>query len=580
MIQNNYFTDNEDILLQFESVVPWKEIVEAYESGFRDAAEFKKTQNENLAMAPADTEEAVEYYKAILESMGEISGKTVAPASQIMDRKGLRFENGKVIFPDEMIKCFETIRDAGLLPFSVRRTHGGMGVPVVIQSMYLELLSRADASLALTFGAFNLSETIERFGSPEIIDEWIPKMTAGDACGAMALTEPNYGSNLAGVQTLAAKQKDGTWLLNGTKLFITHGCGFADKPSVILTLARTGSPDSGARGLSFFIVDGKNVQVAGIETKMGIHCSPTCQLVYENSPGILMGEEGYGLIKYAMGMMNTARLSIAAQSLGLATAAYYEAKKYASERIQFDKEIEKIPAVARMLNRMEREISGMRGFLLEASRLIDGYLWKKEFMAEEGKTDKEIRKDPDIRNWEKLADLFTPLVKYYLSEECIAIASDAVQIHGGSGYTEDYDVARIFRDARITSIYEGTSQMQVVGGIGSVISGMSSAGNLRKYIEDAKHEFKFSDHLLQVEKTLEEAVEEFKSFEEDELKERLASEIIKIAVRFLAGLVFEKSLTMLEGDFLKKRKMMSDAYQIDSIALCTASLLMLKNRAM
>ncbi|MDH5656288.1 MAG: acyl-CoA dehydrogenase family protein, partial [Spirochaetia bacterium] len=376
------------------------------------------------------------------------------------------------------------------------------------------------------------------------------------------------------------KQDDGTWLLNGTKLFITHGCGFADKPSVILTLARTGSPESGARGLSFFIVDGKDIQVAGIEKKMGIHCSPTSQIVYEDTPGILLGDEGYGLTKYAMGMMNTARLSIASQSLGIATAAYFEAKNYASQRVQFKSEIEKIPAVARMLDRMEREIAGMREILMEASRLLDAYLWKKEYMAEEGIPEKEIRKNPEIRYREKLADLFTPLVKYYLSETCISIASDAVQIHGGSGYTEDYDVSRIFRDSRITSIYEGTSQLQVVGGIGSVISGMSQTGNLRKYLSDFKKTFSFSEELLQVEKNLEEAVELYKEFKDDGAKDRLASEVVDIAVRLITGSLLERSLVKMNGDDLKNRKNLSAAYQIDSIAKTQASLLLLKYQAM
>ncbi len=577
MIQGNYFQDNPDIQTHFDHLIDWKELVEAYEGEFHDAAKYKETKDERYAYAPSSVQEAEDYYKSIVDSLGEIMGDFVAPRSKEMDQTGLKYENGKVTFPKAQEECYKTLKDSGLMPISISRKYGGLGLPATVQSLMCEIAARADAAFCLAYGNINIVEIMERFASDEMCQEWLPQIAAGKFSAAMALTEPNYGSDLPNVQTRAVQDADGVWKISGAKRFITHACGYIDSPSVILTLARTGSPESGARGLSFFLVQGKDVHVAGVEHKMGLHCSPTCEVVFENSPGILIGKTGYGLVKYSMGMMNAARLTIATQSLGIGTAAYFEAKKYAAERIQFGKPIEKIPAVRKILDRMEREILATRCLLTETGRSIDLYHWKKERMLkEEGKTEREVSQDETIQRWEKLADLFTPLSKYYASEGCVAISSDALQIHGGSGYTEDYDVARIYRDSRITTIYEGTTQLQVVAAIGGVVSGMSPTGHLRAYAEGELSKFSASSDLKTLWEKLEQAVHLYKSIGDGNTKGELAFETVEIAARFLTGMLFERSNTKLDGDLKKSRIEHSEAFNIDSLAIAEGNLLRLE----
>ncbi len=575
MIQNNYFSENEDLSLQFEKIVEWKDIIDTYENGFEDAKSYQKDGDERLAMAPSSHQEAIDYYRTILESAGEIAGKEIAPKAQVMDHKGLQFNNGKVTFPEEMVAAMNAVKEAGIMPYSITRQYGGLGLPVTVQVMLNETISRADAAFAIAMGCVNLGETIESFASDEMKEEWVPKMAAGELWGAMALTEPNYGSDLQNVRTRAEKAEDGTWRITGTKRFITHGCGFDKVPAVILTLARTGSPESGGRGLSFFLVKGEDVEIAGIEKKMGLHISPTCEVVYDNTPALLIGEEGKGLVKYAMGMMNGARLSIAAQSMGIASAAYYEAKKYASERVQFGKTIDQIPAVAKMLDGMEREIAAMRCLLLEAATSVDMYHWRKHRLTHSGMADRDVRRDEQVKKWEKLADLFTPLSKYYTSEMANRIAFDAIQIHGGSGYTEEYDVARIYRDARITNIYEGTTQLQVVAAIGGVVSGMTATGHLRNYIQEMTEEFEVSPLLKRNGEVFEEVVRAYREIGEGEQKDALAFEVVESAARYLNGLLLERSVERLvkKGENADRRRQLAEGYNRDSYAILTSNLI-------
>ncbi|MDV6236251.1 acyl-CoA dehydrogenase family protein [Leptospira ellisii] len=580
MIISNYFQDNDDLKLVFHDLIDWDEIVQAYEQGFHDAEDYKKTGNERLAYAPTSVDEAKEYYQSVLQSLGEIMGEFVAPRSKEMDQIGLKYENGKVSFPKAQEECYTTLRDAGLMPISISRKYGGMGLPATVQSFMCEISARADAAFCLAYGNINIVEIMERYASDEMCEKWIPEIASGKYSAAMALTEPNYGSDLPNVQTRATQDADGTWRINGAKRFITHACGYIDAPSVILTLARTGSPESGARGLSFFLVKGSDVHIAGVEHKMGLHCSPTCEVVFENSPGELIGKTGYGLVKYSMGMMNAARLTIATQSLGIATAAYFEGKKYASERIQFGKPIEQIPAVKKMLDRMEREILATRVLIAETGKAIDLYHWPKEHRIKvEGKSEKEIGQDETIRRWEKLADLFTPMSKYYASEGCVSIASDALQIHGGSGYTEDYDVARIYRDSRITTIYEGTTQLQVVAAIGGIVSGMSPTGQLRQYAEGELSKFSASEDLKKVWGDVETAVGFYKSIQDGSVKDTLAFEVVETAARFVCGMLLERSLKILSGADLEKRRTISSAYNVDSLAIANANLFKLERAA-
>lgn len=575
VIQNNYFTDSEDLVLQFDHVVDWKEIIDAREDGFADAKRYTETNDESLAMAPATHQDAIDYYRTILDSAGELAGKTIAPAARPMDATGLKYGNGKVTFPVEMIDCMNTIKEAGLLPYSIDRRYGGLGLPATVQVMLMETIARADAAFSIAMGCANLAETIERFGSEEMKQKWVPAMAAGEVWGAMALTEPNYGSDLQSVRTKAEKGPDGQWRLTGTKRFITHGCGIGDIPSVILTLARTGSPESGARGLSFFLVKSTDVHIAGVEKKLGLHVSPTCEVVYDGSPAELIGDEGKGLVRYAMGMMNGARLSIASQSLGIATAAFSEARKYASERVQFGRTIDQIPAVARILRTDEAELMAMRCLVIEAGRAIDLYHWRQERLLHSGVPERDVRRDETVKKWEKLADLFTPLSKYYTSEMTNRLAFDAIQVHGGAGYTEEYDAARIYRDARITNIYEGTTQLQVVAAIGGVISGMTPTGHLRAYLDESLAAIQASPVLLQLRSMLEEIVRSYREIGDGNAKDALAFEVVESAARTINGVLLERTLPRLAGkisdEALERRRRMIELYNAESLALLTAN---------
>jgi alkylation response protein AidB-like acyl-CoA dehydrogenase len=406
MIQNNYYETNGDLMFNVDHFIDWATIVPLKEEGFKDAAEYKKTGNKHLEFAPSSTEEALEGYKAVWQQTGELAGIEIAGAAAAMDKQGLKFNNGKVTFPTEMVRLVDLFTQSGLLGYAMGRHHGGLGMNLSAASIVMELVSRADAAFGIALGCYNLAEVIERFGGEKMTDEWVPKMAAGEVTGAMALTEPNYGSDLSRVMTRAVKGDDGVWRLTGTKRFITHGCGMGDKPSVILTLARSGG--AGAKGLSFFLVHSNDIQVARIEEKMGLHISPTCEIVFENSKAELIGEEGLGLVRYAMGMMNGARMGIAVQSLAIAQAAQVEGIKYASERVQFGATIDQLPAVKRIIEDNEALVQGMRALTYRACEVVDHYDGLSAKLLRETGDERAVRKNEDVIRLDKLAKLLTP----------------------------------------------------------------------------------------------------------------------------------------------------------------------------
>ena len=568
MIKNNYFTDNEDLQLHFELLKRRTEIVDEYENGFVDAKKYAETGDEKLAYAPNNHEEAFEYYRTILENIGDLAGNQFSQTAAELDKDGLKLKDGKVLFPETMLKNYDKVVEAGLLPYTLKRENGGLSLPFTIVGLFVEIFARADIALIMAFGCANLSEVIERYGSQAQKDQWLPKMASGEITSAMALSEPNYGSDLSSVMTKAVKQDNGTYLLTGTKRYITHGCGMGDRPAAILTLARTGSPTSGARGLSFFIVDSRDVEVISIENKLGLKSSPTCEIAFENSKGDLIGEEGRGLTKFAMGMMNGARIGVANLGVGNATAAYTESLKYAEEREQFGKKIKDIPAVRKMLEKMEREVAAMRALHIEADYSIDMYHWRSEKLEEEGKTDREIRKDSQIQFWEKLANMFTPLAKYYTSEVANRIAYDGIQIHGGAGFVEDYDVARIYRDSRILSIYEGTTQLQMLAAIGGITAGMSEKGQLKGYLDKLTSKFEVSSASREMLQNLERAVEVYRALDSSENKSFIAFEVVETAARTINGLLLENITSLLEeGDQKDRYQKLSQEYNVDSLGL-------------
>ncbi|MBX3720377.1 MAG: acyl-CoA dehydrogenase family protein [Turneriella sp.] len=566
MIHSNYFSDNADLQQQFHEIVDWNQIITVYENGFADAAEFKNTQNPRLEMAPASNEEALQYYAEILQSAGEIAGKHVAQVARDIDREGLKFENGNVIHPQKMIDAINKYREAGLPPIAFRRQYGGLGLPGVVKAFASELMYRADTSTTIAMGSMGLAGILEKHASEEAKQKWIPKLISENYCVAMGLSEPDFGSDLPSIRTKAV-QRDGKWYLTGTKRFQTVACGLNGGPAIMLALARTGEGSTGAKGLSFFIVERKDYKITGIEKKLGLKASATCEVALEDSPGELVGKEGYGLVRYVIGMLNGARMGIAAQGVGISTAAYMEAKKYAAERIQFGKPIAEIPAVARMLSRMEREIAAMRCLMIEGASIVDRYQCA-EF---NGKVTDESK------FWEKIANTITPISKYYNSEMCNELVDDALQVFGGSGYTEDYDLARLYRDARITNIYDGTTQIQVNAAIGGVIAGMAPSGQWRQYLDALTKLIGKNDAIAEIRAKFEEVVESWRKFEAREVKEGMSFEVVESAARLVNSLLLEKAALRAKNP--EARKKMNHDYHIDSLAIVTGNGIRLRAEA-
>ena len=452
----NFYTDNRD--LRFHLTHPAMEkIVRLKEMDYRDRDRFD--------YAPHDFEDAMDNFDRVLEIIGAICAEVIAPNAEDVDHEGPSVSDGHVIYARGTQENHEALTRAGVIGMNFPRKYDGLNFPMVPYVMAAELVSRADAGFANIWGLQDCGETILEFASDEIRDDLLPRFNRG-ATAAMDLTEPDAGSDLQAVQLKAHYDETrGTWLLNGVKRFITNG-----DAEISLVLARSEEGTTDGRGLSLFVYDKADggVIVRRIENKMGIKGSPTCELVFRNAPAKLVGERRMGLIKYVMSLMNGARLGVGAQSVGIAQAAYEEARKYASERKQFGKTIDQFPAVYEMLTLMRVRLEAMRSLLYETARFVDTYkAWS--FIGAERPLTKEERED--LKTNTRLADIFTPMVKLISSEWCNRIAYDAVQIHGGAGFIKDFPVERLYRDARITSIYEGTSQLQVVAAIRGVTTG-------------------------------------------------------------------------------------------------------------
>lgn len=452
----NFYTDNRD--LRFHLTHPAMEkIVRLKEMDYREKDQYD--------YAPHDFEDAMDNYERVLEIIGTICAEVIAPNAEDVDHEGPTVTDGHVTYARGTRENHEALTRAGVIGMNFPRRYEGLNFPMVPYVMAAELVSRADAGFANIWGLQDCGETILEFGSEEIREEFLPRFNRG-ATAAMDLTEPDAGSDLQAVQLKAHyDEARGTWLLNGVKRFITNG-----DAEISLVLARSEEGTADGRGLSLFVYDKADggVLVRRIENKMGIKGSPTCELVFRNAPAKLVGERRLGLIKYVMSLMNGARLGVAAQAVGIAQAAWEEAARYASERKQFGKTINNFPAVYEMLTLMRVRLQAMRSLLYETARFVDTYkAWA--FISAERPLTKEERED--MKNSTRLADIYTPMVKLISSEWCNRIAYDAVQIHGGAGFIRDFPVERLYRDARITSIYEGTSQLQVVAAIRGVITG-------------------------------------------------------------------------------------------------------------
>ncbi len=452
----NFYNDNKELKFHLQHPLMEK-IVRLKERNF--------TEKEKFDYAPMDYEDAFDSFDKVLEVVGEICGEIVGPNAESIDAEGPQVVDGHVVYARGTEENIEALNKAGLMGMSLPRAYGGLNFPIVPYIMAADIVSRADAGFVNIWGLQDCAETINEFASEEQKEKYLTRVCQGETM-AMDLTEPDAGSDLQAVQLKATwdEQKQ-MWLLNGVKRFITNGDGH-----ISLVLARSEPGTKDGRGLSMYIYDKNSggVTVRRIEHKMGIIGSPTCELVFKDAPAELVGDRKMGLIKYVMALMNGARLGIAAQSVGVSEAAYREALQYSKERMQFGKAIVRFPAVYEMLSTMKAKLDASRTLLYETARFVDMY---KTYMhiSEERKLEKEER--DEMKQYQKLADIYTPLAKGMASEYCNQLAYDAVQIHGGSGFMKDYPVERIYRDARITSIYEGTTQLQVVAAIRGVTTG-------------------------------------------------------------------------------------------------------------
>ncbi|MDR2562332.1 MAG: acyl-CoA dehydrogenase family protein [Prevotellaceae bacterium] len=472
----NFYSDNKDLKFHLEHPL-MKKIVELKEKGFADKDKFD--------YAPIDFDDTVDSYNRTLEIIGEICGEIIAPNAESVDHEGPQVIDGHVKYARGTQENHEALIKAGLYGISLPREYGGLNFAMVPYVMAAELVSRADAGFANIWGLQDCAETIHEFASKEIKDEYLPRINKGDTC-SMDLTEPDAGSDLQAVMLKATwNEERGIWLLNGVKRFITNG-----DADIKLVLARSEEGTTDARGLSYFVYDRSHdcVKVRRIENKLGIKGSPTCELVFTNAPAKIVGDRKLGLIKYVMSLMNGARLGVGAQSVGLCEAAYREALKYAGERIQFGKAIINFPAVYEILTLMKAKLQAARSLLYETSRFVDVYK-AYGFLSEDRKLTAEERAEQ--KEYQKSADFFTPLLKLFSSEYSNQLAYDGLQIHGGSGFMKDYPIERIYRDARITTIYEGTSQLQVVAAIRGVTTGAALA-KIRQYEQipvKSEHEY-------------------------------------------------------------------------------------------
>jgi alkylation response protein AidB-like acyl-CoA dehydrogenase len=456
MTTENFFLDNSD--LQFRlAQIDLREAVELKEKGYSEAAIYPS--------APRNYADAKDNYAITLEVLGDVAATRVAPRAGEADEEGAQFNDGVVTYAAATQDAIEALRQAELFGAMLPREFGGLNLPESVYSMMVEIVARAESGLMTVYGLQEIASCIEEYGDPETKARVLPRFARGEVSGAMVLTEADAGSDLGAVATRATlDEATGRWRLNGVKRFITNG--LAD---VSVVLARSEENSSDARGLSMFVVEkDETVKIRRIENKMGIHSSPTCEIQYNDTPAILLGKRRFGLMRYSMNLMNGARLAVAAQALGIAEAAYREADDYSRERIQFGKPIRVLPAVGRLLLSMRVDLEATRALLAETATWVD--LWKVYEKAVGDGSDVDPAQRARLKQCQTVAETMTPMVKYCSTEMGNRVCYQSMQVHGGVGYMREFNIERLFRDVRITNIYEGTSQLQVVAAIGKLLN--------------------------------------------------------------------------------------------------------------
>ena len=452
----NYYSDHPefDFYLNHPEM---RRVVDLREKGYADKDQYED--------APVNYEDAIENYKRILDITGDVAANIIEPNSESVDLEGPHLENKRMIYASKTYENLDATRKAGLWGISMPRRYGGLNLPNTTFSMLSEIIAAADAGFQNVWSLQSCIDTLYEFGSEEQRQKYIPRICAGETM-SMDLTEPDAGSDLQRVMLKASyDEANQCWRLNGVKRFITNG-----DSDIHLVLARSEEGTKDGRGLSMFIYDKRDggVDVRHIEHKLGIHGSPTCELTYKNAKAELCGSTRMGLIKYVMALMNGARLGIAAQSVGVEQEAYNEALAYAKERAQFGEKIIHFPAVYDMLSRMKAKLDAGRSLLYQTARYVDIYKCLEDIQRDRKLTADERQ---ELKKYTRLADAFTPLAKGMNSEYANQNAYDAISIHGGSGFIMEYKSQRLYRDARIFSIYEGTTQLQVVAAIRYITNG-------------------------------------------------------------------------------------------------------------
>jgi 3-(methylthio)propanoyl-CoA dehydrogenase len=514
-MENNFFIDNKDLIFNFENL-EINDIINHLERDFRESEKYH--------YAPKNLKEAKSMYKEALKIVGDITANVVFPNAESVDEDGACFDCGKVTYAKGTQENLKELLSSDFGGITLPRRYEGLNFPTTISTMIIELVSRADASLMNLVGLQDIGETINEFASEEQKEKYLPMFTKGLVTGAMVLTEPDAGSDLQAVQTKAIyDEKNNTWRLYGVKRFITNGCA-----EISLVLARSEEGTKDGRGLSMFIVEKDDtVQIRRIENKHGIHGSPTCEIQYNGTKAELVGKRKMGLIKYVMSLMNGARLAVSAQAIGIAEAAYREALKYAKERKQFGTEIINFPPVYEMLTRMKAEIEGSRALIYETCKYVD---LKKMYtvLNETDPTNKEHKKS--LKYYSSVAGLLTPMAKAYSTEMANKVTYDAVQIHGGTGYMKEFRVERLSRDARITNIYEGTTQLQVIAAIGGVTNG-TIWEILKRYEEETyPNELKeLKEKILKIKSILENCINIYQESKDKNFQSFYARNIVEMA---------------------------------------------------
>lgn len=535
---SNFYNDNPDLKHHLSHPL-MRKIVEMKERNFSDAEKFD--------YAPLDYEDAMDSYEKVLEIAGEISGEIVAQNAEDVDHEGPHVVDGHVVYAKGTQKNLDALVKAGLMGISLPRRYNGLNFSLVPYIMAADMVSRADAGFVNIWGLQDCAETIYEFADEDQRQRFLPRVCAGETM-AMDLTEPDAGSDLQAVMLKATyNEADGTWRLNGVKRFITNGDGH-----IALVLARSEEGSHDGRGLSMFIYDRNDggVTVRRIENKMGIKGSPTCELVFKNAKAELCGARRMGLIKYVMALMNGARLGIAAQSVGVSEAAYREALSYAHDRKQFGKPIIEFPAVFEMISLMKAKLDASRSLLYETTRFVDVYKIYEDIARERSLTPEERQ---EMKKYQRLADAFTPMAKGMGSEFCNQNAYDAVQVHGGSGFMKDYACERIYRDARITSIYEGTTQLQVVAAIRHVTTG-TYLNQINAYAaeEYAPEISELKERLVKMTALYEEALKTVVDNKNTEYTDFHARRLVEMAGHIIMGY-------LLLGDTTRNEKFLKSA---------------------